>query len=527
MVEAKTNEIKDKKPFKDVCNNATEKFDYVEYYIKKYGKDCKNILLNKLSREHDELNYISYYNYINEEFNLNDLEEEEIKKLNFLIRIFKSIFLERLITKIEKTDIIRFFILTNNELIIYPPEDYSKIYINNASDFSYCNSEISSKWFANFYSCVYYNILVEFYYIKAITFLQDINDFNDLIYSICIPYTYYKGNYHNSVLCVDVNFGYLIKTIDFAKTKNFDFGFARVINSNTSDLGYEISIIYNTNRNICEVIEVFNSSEYTPKAYAIKDGKIDNYYFYYIFYLETTKILKLHPDLNISITDIENEYRYSFIEKARNMLMNSSNDFLSEKFNKTTCRKKIYVNEYECLVDEFKINMITPFKLELNEINEDIIDTDITNTLEFGYLILYSITYTHPVINWKDIDMMIKIKLIRIISFYLFIIFIGSCFYVVFSKKLSKFFIGNINELSNYMKKITIDEKKENNILLEDNKIFHVNNEMLILNNIYELQNNSKKIKEIFENEKFMKSNKLEINILLENIKNKNIKKIC
>ena len=73
MVEAKTNQIKNKKPFKDVFNNTTEKFDYIAYYMEKYGKDIdQNLLLNKLSREHDELNYISYYNYIDEEFNLDD-----------------------------------------------------------------------------------------------------------------------------------------------------------------------------------------------------------------------------------------------------------------------------------------------------------------------------------------------------------------------------------------------------------------------------------------------------------------------
>ena len=251
IIKAKTDVIKNKGSFKDVFNNGTEKFDYIEYYMNKYGKDIdKNILLNKLSKEHDELNYISYHNYIDEEFNLNDLEEEEIKKMNYLISIFKSIYLERFLSKREKMDIIRFFILTEDELIIYPPEDHSKIYINNSTDFSYCNSDVSYKWFPNFYSCIYYNILVELYYFEGLTFLQDINDFNDLIYTICIPYTYFRGYNLNSILCIDVNFGPLINSLNFEKTKNFDFGFARVIDSNTSDLGYEISIIYSSNRNI-------------------------------------------------------------------------------------------------------------------------------------------------------------------------------------------------------------------------------------------------------------------------------------
>ena len=417
-------------------------------------------------------------------------------------------------------DIIRFFILTEDELIIYPPEDHSKIYINNATDFSYCNSDVSYKWFPNFYSCVYYNILVELYYFEGITFLLDINDFNDLIYTICIPYTYFRGNNLNSILCIDVNFGPLINSLNFAKTNNFDFGFARVIDSNTSDLGYEISIIYSTNRNISEVKEVFNSSEYTPEAYVIKDGKLENYYFYYIFYLETTKILKSHPGLEVNIADLENEYRYSFIEKARYMLINNSNGFLSEKFNKTTCRKNINNNEYECLVDEFKINFKTPFKLIINETTEDIIDTNVEKVLEFGYLILYSITNTHRKINLKDIDTMIKIKLFRIFFFYFFIMFIIFSFYILFIALLSKYFLSSIGDLINKMNNIKSNEEK-------DNKIFNANNEMLILNNIYELQNDCRKITEIFEKENILKGHITELNYLLDNIKNNNIKKIC
>ena len=63
IIEAKTEVIKHKKIFKDLFNETTNKFDYSDNYMKKYGKDVdKNILMNKLLREHDELNYISYHN---------------------------------------------------------------------------------------------------------------------------------------------------------------------------------------------------------------------------------------------------------------------------------------------------------------------------------------------------------------------------------------------------------------------------------------------------------------------------------
>ena len=64
IIEAKTNMIYEKKFFQDLFNKTTEKFDYIEYYNKKYNHETDNsILINKLSKEHEELNYISYYNH--------------------------------------------------------------------------------------------------------------------------------------------------------------------------------------------------------------------------------------------------------------------------------------------------------------------------------------------------------------------------------------------------------------------------------------------------------------------------------
>ena len=124
--------------------------------MKKYGKDVdKNILMNKLLREHDELNYISYHNCTGDEFDLDNLDEEIIKKINYLIPIFKTIFIERIITKREKMNLRRIYILTESELIIYPPEDPSKIDVYSAKDdyLFYCSWEPLE----TYYSCIYEN----------------------------------------------------------------------------------------------------------------------------------------------------------------------------------------------------------------------------------------------------------------------------------------------------------------------------------------------------------------------------------
>ena len=121
--------------------------------------------------------------------------------------------------------------------------------------------------------------------------------------------------------------------------------------------------------------------------------------------------------------------------------------------------------------------------------------------------------------------MMIKIKLKRIIFFYLFIMLIVFGFYILFIQLLSYYFISTISDITNKINNITINE--ENNILSKDIEILPVNTEMVILNNIYELQINCRRIMEICESETLLKRNKIELRKLLYNIKNKNIIKIC
>ena len=49
--------------FKNIYNNETDKFDYLNYYINLYGNETDNSKTqDKLLKEHDELNYINYIN---------------------------------------------------------------------------------------------------------------------------------------------------------------------------------------------------------------------------------------------------------------------------------------------------------------------------------------------------------------------------------------------------------------------------------------------------------------------------------
>ena len=149
-----------------------------------------------------------------------------------------------------------------------------------------------------------------------------------------------------------------------------------------------------------------------------------------------------------------------------------------------------------------------PFSIITNEINENIVVTNETKVMEFGELISFSITYTNPTINANDIEILIKTKIIRTVSFYLFIIIIIFWFYIIFINILSEYFFNSINNLSDKLNRLSIDEDTEKIFLLKNNNNnFHANNEMLCLDNIYELINNSLIISELFKSEKFLHKN--------------------
>ena len=55
--------------------------------------------------------------------------------------------------------------------------------------------------------------------------------------------------------------------------------------------------------------------------------------------METTKVLKEHPELNINLSEIEIEYK-DIIGNIHLLLLEGSKDEFEIKFNKTICRKK-------------------------------------------------------------------------------------------------------------------------------------------------------------------------------------------
>ena len=476
ILEAKTDEIIKIDCFNKVLNNDTKKFDYFEYYINKFGNETdNNKILNTIRKEHDELNYISYHN-ITGDTNLKFLDEETKKKLNFMIPMLKAIILQRFLARKSLMEISKILIFTEKELVIYPPEDPNNLYLGF---FGYFNQDFHYDHPKNLYYFIYDYInkkLADKIYYPAVEMLEYQN-----LYTLgCFKFPFIKEKPNDSVICLEINFGKVVKTINFDKTKKFNFGiFSPMISGDLKDLnilGNSYGDAYN------EFPSVFNSNETTPFEFIINSTKSLKYYsLYHFIYLETTKLKKEHPDVDNNVSELKQEYK-TIINNIFNSLLTNTQKIT---FNQTSCRKKLISNKYECFQDEVEMN-IFGVSLNLNELNEDIVDINRTKISQQS-LYIYSIIYLNPKTNRKDIKVILILKLVRFILLNLFLTFIILSLFNVIIYMFSSRSIENINNFNNSLKEITLDMEKRKIKLLNESKYFKANKEMWNLNDTYDL----------------------------------------
>ena len=131
------------KNFSEYYDDYTEKFLFLENYVKKYFEndtnqfDKLNYLMNNTL--HPELNCIAYYKVNG---SINDIENNLKRKtaVKYLLSILKTNFLNRFIVKGEDYELVHYFLLVDDEMYIYPPESYnnSLIYFIRSS---YCSND--------------------------------------------------------------------------------------------------------------------------------------------------------------------------------------------------------------------------------------------------------------------------------------------------------------------------------------------------------------------------------------------------
>ena len=196
--------------FNKIYNNSTNKFDYINFYSNLYGNESNNnLILNKMQREHEELNYLNYINYTNYT-NIDNLTEEETKKLKFILSILKSIYLKEFLSKKSSMNLLNILIFSEKELIIYPPEVHESLnlYHYYYSKYIFINDN------RTYPSCIYDDNINSFLEKYIITINEYIN-FDEVFASICIKFPFIKEKPDKSMLCFEIEINSAIKSLNF------------------------------------------------------------------------------------------------------------------------------------------------------------------------------------------------------------------------------------------------------------------------------------------------------------------------
>ena len=250
-------------------------------------------------------------------------------------------------------------------------------------------------------------------------------------------------------------------------------------------------------------------------------------------YFNVTKLIKEYPSLNVNVSQLEEEFIYvrdKLFEIEEEFKKGNKQEMNSLKFNRTMCRKKYLWDfgqwdPYECFTDECEI-AIMPLTFVINQLDEDLIEINETRSDNYA-LHIFSIISTNPKTNEKDIKIFLKIKIFRIISFYVCFTLIIFCFWVLFINIFSEYSFNSVEKIINDINDIEINDKTGEILNLKENKYFLANNEMCELKNIYEIMRKSLIIKNVFDKELFLKEHHLEFYTLIQDIKRKTIKEIC
>ena len=526
--------------------DGNSNLNYLNYYHQAIfeKENNNNDILNKLLHEHDELNYISYHYFgKNTSYNINDDKDKE-RLIKYLVIILKSIYIKKLISKKEDTHIIRFLILNNKDLFIYPPEDYRKINlaqfrsVNPLSGCLYTSGNLD-----DYPSCIY-KYLDEHLFPEATNYILVIKEYTryeKISAGLCLQYKFNKEENDKSIICTELDFSSLIQTIKLSNlnlSKKFEFGLYKNLNFDGSMLGLpydlkDIFIIVDNHFEIYnELFKTYNNKETTPLFYLLNDTNnwkpLSYFSLYHFMYFNVTKTLAEHPELNYNISKLEEEFIYvreKLFEIEKEFKNGNKRESYNFTFKRTICRKKILGNDYECLIDEC-LMIIFPLIININKLNEEFIEIDIAGSNHYD-LWIYSIISTYPKSNEDNIKTIIKIKLIRITCLFTFFTLILLSFFILFINIFSEYSLGFIYELNNIINEITIDDKKKEISFLSENKNRLQNKEMLNLKDIYEILRKCLIIKHTFNKEFYLSQHILDFYYLVQDIKRKNIKEIC
>ena len=362
--------------FNEYYNDEIKQFLYYDNYVKNYIDNItnrKNILSDMANKDkHPELNSISYYKYNG---SINDIENNQIKKAaaKYLISILKTNYLTRFLVKGKDFDLMHYFLLTKDELYIYPPEAYNNSFLYIFSSLINCQ---------NFPECVY-----DFIINKTKNNIKNVDN-EDYIFP-AIPISYLDYQIIVNLVCLNIPFTQKLNLTDFTKnpimcieintTKIFNKNFEQV-KENFHFIFFtpesnNIIALYNDKTDLYEPIKkLFNNSKFGN--YSLNHKKTFNYFhFFHFLYFDLFQNPSLLKENNINYEDIIKEYEV-IKDKILEVIKNPNNSIdgnYNLEVEKTTCKSDLYYNGKICLKDSF-LMVISPIYGDFNYINENYID---------------------------------------------------------------------------------------------------------------------------------------------------------
>ena len=369
-----------KKKFSKYYDDNQKKFLFLENYINDYVVNKTNqinILTNLMNKDiHPELNSISYYNMNG---TIDAIESNFEKKMNakFLISILKTNLIKRLSVKGTSFEEMNYFILTKDELYIYPPEAYNNSLMYSVKDLIGCNN--------NFPKCAHHFFVEYMALQKSIQFVEDgyffplipisMVNYEQIMNALCLNIPFWRKlklneTSENPIICLEINMTLIFSKLFFQPKDAFNYFFVSILPG-------EIVTIYFDNKEMySRAKKVFNNSKF--KEYALIDDynkPLKYFLLFHFIYLELFEQPELLKKYNISLDDIISEYNIlqnKIFDQLKN-LQNSGNDHISLDIEKTTCKSDIYNNGKKCLKDNFLL-IVYPLNTNFHLINEYFIE---------------------------------------------------------------------------------------------------------------------------------------------------------
>ena len=464
-----TNELK--KNFSEYYDEKEKKFVYNEKYIKDYiinKSNQINILDDLMNNEkHPELNSISFYK---ENGNISDIENSMKKKLflKYLISILKTNYIKRFLVRGDDFEIYHYFMLTKEELYLYPPESYENSLVSRLNRIYGCQN--------NFAECVYDRISNEMKYIAE---TQNIEGKRFPL----VPITYINFESITNILCLNIPFIDQINLYDFSNNPLLcmEINLAKIFSKHIFHFKPAFNFIFfleNENDTIpiyTDKTEIFDEIKIVFQDLKFRNFSLNSKYherfnhfdFFHFLYIDLFKDPDFLDKQQISLDDIFDEY--FVIEKQIlgeiDKFNISEDEYITLDIQKTTCKSDIYYNGIFCTKDNFLL-IIHPLKSNFHPINEFFIDEP---NMKVDQILFYSmsiIANNYKFMKWK-INQIIVIKIVKLFIFY----FLSSlCFillYFIFVHIFYDIKYDSINQILNIIKSGTFFEIKNKNEIIQ------------------------------------------------------------